>query len=376
MPAEQPMKQKPKRDRFRVAVLSVVKHDYVARGIASHPRFELVVVADDATCPEWIHERNRLFASERSIPYVRNVEQALRDFEVDVAVVSSEAERHCDLSIRAANLGVHIVQDKPMSTRLAECDRLVEAVTRNGVRFLLWNRNMLPAVQHAQSLVRSGAIGTPYAVHVDFYFSKDAGPPKGSRGPGDPPIDWLEFQRAAHIDGSDGGVGIEPMGELRIEGIYPLAYIRQITGADFRRVFARTACAFHQVNADHQVDDLASVSLEMSGGLVGTLAIGRIGAASHPNIGEIKLWILGSEGGLVVDEPRPEVAIYYRNQPAKEFRHRRVAVENDFLLADEFARAIDEGRDTLLDARLARAITATVEAAIRSGQSGRLESVV
>jgi len=79
---------------------------------------------------------------------------------------------------------------------------------------------------------------------------------------------------------------------------------------------------------------------------------------------------------LVVDEPRPEVAIYYRNQPAKEFRHRRVAAENDFLLADEFARAIDEDRDTLLDARLARAITATVEAAIRSGQSGRLESVV
>ena len=240
------MKPKPKRDRFRVAVLSVVKHDYVARGIASHPRFELVVVADDATCPEWIHERNSLFASERGIPYVRNVEQALHDFDVDVAVVSSEAERHCDLSIRAANRGVHVVQDKPMSTRRTECDRLVEAVTRNDVRFLLWNRNLLPAVQHAQSLVQSGAIGTPYAVHVDFYFSKDAGPPKGSRQPGDPPIDWLEFQRAAHVDGSDGGVGIEPMGELRIEGIYPLAYIRQITGADFLRVFARTACAFHQ----------------------------------------------------------------------------------------------------------------------------------
>mgnify|MGYP003335432800 CR=1 FL=1 len=299
----------------------------------------------------------------------------MHDFDVDVAVVSSEAERHCDLSIRAANRGVHVVQDKPMSTRRSECDRLVEAVTRNDVRFLLWNRNLLPAVQHAQSLVQSGAIGTPYAVHVDFYFSKDAGPPKGSRQPGDPPIDWLEFQRAAHVDGSDGGVGIEPMGELRIEGIYPLAYIRQITGADFLRVFARTACAFHQVNADHHVEDLASVTLEMSGGMVGTLAIGRIGAASHPNIGEIKLWILGSEGGLVVDEPRPEVALYYRNQPAKEFRHRRVAAENDFLLADELARAIDERRDTLLDARLARAITATVEAAVRSGQSGRLESV-
>lgn len=361
--------------RLRVAVLSVVKHDYVARGLASHPRFELVVVADDPGCPDWVHERNEKFASEFAIPYIRDVDRALGDFDIDVAVVSSEAERHCDLSIRAANRRIHVVQDKPMSTRLSECDRLVEAVTRNDIRFLLWNRNLLPAVQHAKALVQSGAIGTPYAIHVDFYFSKDAGPPKGSRQAGDPKIDWLDFQRAAHRDGSDGAVGVEPMGELRNEGIYPLAYIRQLTGVNFLRVFARTACAFHQVNADHQVEDLATVSLEMSGGMVGTLALGRIGAASHPNLGEIKIWILGSEGGLVVDEPRPEVAIYYRDQPTQEFRKRRVAAENDFLLAEEFASAIDQQRETMLDARLAREITATVEAAVRSGSSGKLESV-
>ena len=34
-------------DPFRVLVLSVVKHDYIARGVASHPRCELAAVADD-----------------------------------------------------------------------------------------------------------------------------------------------------------------------------------------------------------------------------------------------------------------------------------------------------------------------------------------
>ena len=34
--------------KFRVAVLSVVKHDYLPRAVAAHPRFELVVVTDDA----------------------------------------------------------------------------------------------------------------------------------------------------------------------------------------------------------------------------------------------------------------------------------------------------------------------------------------
>ena len=50
---------------FRCAVLSAVKHDYVARGLASHPRFELAVVADDPGVPEWAHERNQQFADLR-----------------------------------------------------------------------------------------------------------------------------------------------------------------------------------------------------------------------------------------------------------------------------------------------------------------------
>ena len=356
--------------KFRCAVLSVVKHAYVPHGVAAHPRFDLVVVADDPSEPAWVHERNEKFAAEYSIPYVKDVDVAMRDYDVQVAVVSSQAERHCDLSVRAANAGLHVVQDKPMSTRLSECDRVVEAVERAGVKFLLWNRNFLPALIQARREIEGGAIGLPYAIHVDFYFSKDSGPPKGSRKAGDSPNNWLERQIEAHSDGSDGGVGVEPMGELKIEGIYPLAYLRMLTGVDVQRVFARTTSMFHQVNADNDVDDLATVTLEMEHGIVGSLCIGRIGAASHPDIGEIKIHVLGSEGALVISEARPEVSIYYRDQPAKEFRSVRVAIENDFLLMDDFARAIDTGSETVLDARAGRAITATVEAASASGRSG------
>lgn len=361
--------------QFRCAVLSVVKHAYVPRGVASHPRFELVVVADDPDQPDWVHERNQKFADEYDIPYVRNVEQAIAEYDVQVAVVSPEAERHCDLSVRAADAGLHVVLDKPMSTRLSECDRLVDAVARNGVKSMMWNRNFLPALIHARELIESGEIGDPYAIHVDFYFAKDCGPPIGSLGADDPPINWLEHQIAAHVDGSDGGVGREAMGELKIEGIYPLAYIRMLMQSDVERVFARTAAHFHQVHADNNVEDLATVTLEMTGGRVGTLSIGRIGAASHPDIGEIKVHVLGSKGGLVISEARPEVSIYYRGQPATEFRNRRMAIDNDFLIMDNFATAIDSDGDTILDAVAGRAIAATVEAALESGRTGKAVAV-
>ena len=359
------------RKKFRVAVLSVVKHDYLPRAVAAHPRFELVVVTDDAGQSDWVHERNQRFADEFGISYLRDISKAIAEYELDMAVVSSEAERHCDLAVRAADAGLHVIADKPMSTRLSECDRLVEAVQRNKVKFLLWNRNFLPAVIQAKEAVQSGAIGELHAIHVDFYFSKDAGPPKGTRQHGDPPINWLERQLEAHADGSDGGVGIEAMGELQIEGIYPLGYIRMLTDANVRRVFARTATHFHQVNVDNHVDDLATVSLELDNGIVGSLCIGRIGAASHPDIGEIKIHAIGSKGGIVISEARPEVSIHYRDQPPLEFKNERVANENDFLLVDNFARALDTGSEPILNARGGRDIAATVFAAVESGKTGQ-----
>ena len=355
----------------RVAVLSVVKHAYLPRAVAAHPQFDPVVVADDASEPDWVHERNELFAREIGVPYVRDVERAIREFDVSVAAVSPQAERHYDLSVRAANLGLHVVQDKPMSTTLSECDRLVDANEKAGVKFLMWNRNFLPAIVQTREAIASGAIGDLQTIHCDFYFSKDSGPPKGTREPGDPPINWLERQIEAHADGSDGGVGREPMGELEIEGIYPLAYLRLLIGAEVKRVFARTTAHFHQANFDNDVEDLATVSLEMEGGALATLCIGRIGAASHPDIGEIKLHLLGTEGALVMTEARPEVSVFYRDQPAKEFRNRRVANQNDYLLMQNLCEAIENDDDTILNVRSSRAIFATVQAAIESGRSGR-----
>ena len=358
-------------ENLRVAVLSVVKHDYVPLGVIAHPRFQPVVIADDATEPEWVHQRNEELAAELGVPYVRDVERALSDFGAQVAVVSSQPERHCALSVRAANAGLHVVQDKPMSTRLSECDRLVEAVERNKVKFLMWNRNPMPAVLRARQEIESGTIGSPFAVHVDFYFASDQGPPKGSRRPEDKPINWLEAQIAAHPDGRDGGVGIEPMGELKIEGIYPLGYIRALTGADVERVFARTTAHFHQLHFDNGVEDLATVTLEMERGILGTLAIGRIGAAGHPDGSYIKIHVLGSEGALVVNEALPEISIYHREPQGVQARNFRVAGDYEYLLMEDLLHAIETDGTTMLDARAGRAICATVEAAIESGRSGK-----
>ena len=356
--------------RFRGLVLSVVKHAYIPEAVAAHRQFELVAVADQLGVPEWVHTRNQNFAERFSIPYLSDITGAIKKYRPDVAVVSSETERHCELAVEAAKAGLHIIVDKPLSNQLNECDRLVNAVRAADVRTLVWNRNFMPALQQTLSAVHAGRIGKIRAIHCDFYFAKDAGPPKGSRSGNDPPINWLKRQIDAHADGSDGAVGIQPMGELEVEGIYPLAYIHALCGAPIKSVFARTASHFHQAHVDHAIDDLATVTLEMEGGVVGSLCIGRIGAASHPDLGAIKLHLIGTEGSLVVHESRPEVASFYRGQPASEFPHRRIADQYEYLLMEEFSKAIETGAETSLDVTVGREICRIIDACLRSARSG------
>ncbi len=360
---------------YKAIAFSVVKHDYIALAAEAHPSFDIVAVCDEAQAPDWVHERNQEYADRFDIPYIRDLSQAIQELQPEVAIVSPQAERHCELSIQAAEKGLHVIVDKPLSTTLAECDRLVETIQKHRVKCLVWNRNFLPALVQATQTIESGAIGKLESIHCDFYFSKDAGPPKGSRKDGDPPINWLERQIEAHADGSDGGVGEKAMGELEIEGIYPLGYIRLLAPNKIQKVFARTATHFHQANVDNDVDDLATVTLEMEDGVVGSLCIGRIGAASHPDIGEIKLHILGSEGALVISEARPEVSLYYKEQPPLEFKNIRIADENNFLLLESFIEAIEKNSDTILDAQGGRDICSVVEACVRSGKSGKVEVV-
>ena len=336
-----------------VLVMGGVKHLYIVQGLAAHPRFELVAVTDEEDAPDWVHERNEAAAAAFGLPYVRGVSAAIARCRPRVACVSPEVGRHARLSVVAAEAGLHIVQDKPMALTLGECDRVVAAVEKAGVRFLMWNRNTFPSILQACEVLAGGGLGDPRAVHVDFFFAKDAGVLLGSGEPEEIPA------------------GHEVLGELTVEGIYPLAYIHALLGVPARRVFARTTAHFFQRHADRGVEDLASLTLEMEDGTLGSVCIGRIGEASHPNIGELRLHILGTRGAFVVAEPRPEVSVYARALKPEDHRQRRVGVDYERRLLDNFARAIDTGSDTLMTARDSRAIAATVLAAVESGRIGR-----
>ena len=225
-----------------VIALGGARHCYFAHAAAGgHARFRLVAVADAASTPDWSLARARRLAAELQVPFEDDIDAAISRYRPQAACVSPATSRHAELTEIACAAGLHVIQDKPMAHTLEDCTRIVRAVRRAGTRFLLWNRNGAPAIRQARDLLERGALGALRAIHVDFYFAKDAGPRIGEGRPVPPDPGW------------------EPLGELSVEGIYPLAYIAHLARSPVATVFARATSHFHRRHRDHGIEDLASL---------------------------------------------------------------------------------------------------------------------
>jgi predicted dehydrogenase/nucleoside-diphosphate-sugar epimerase len=107
---------------------------------------------------------------------------ALQAFHPDVIHVLTPPSSHCDLSVKALEMGSHVFVEKPMAQTAAECDRMMAAAAAAG-RVLSVNHSarMDPVVLRALEAVRSGACGDVLA--VDFLRSSDYPPYRGGALP-------------------------------------------------------------------------------------------------------------------------------------------------------------------------------------------------
>ena len=60
----------------------------------------------------------------------------LADDAIDAVLISTHHDTHVTLGVAAAEAGKHILMEKPMSMTVTQCDAVVEAVDRAGVRLM------------------------------------------------------------------------------------------------------------------------------------------------------------------------------------------------------------------------------------------------
>ena len=110
-----------------------------------------VVTGDRAKGERWAIDcgfsRDNIFSYE-------TMDQMAHRAEIDAVYVVTPNALHAAHTIAAANAGKHVICEKPMAVSVAECDAMIEACKRNGVRLMIGYR--LHYEPHNAELIRYG----------------------------------------------------------------------------------------------------------------------------------------------------------------------------------------------------------------------------
>ncbi len=94
-----------------------------------------------------------------------NVDDLLKDPEIDAVEILTPHDTHCEITIKAANAGKHISLQKVPAMTITEMDAMISATKKNNVYFRVFENNRYhPPYQKAMKLIRSGVIGKPETV--------------------------------------------------------------------------------------------------------------------------------------------------------------------------------------------------------------------
>lgn len=101
------------------------------------------------------------FAAEHDIPKVyESYEDVLSDPEVTGVEILVPHHLHRDLTIKACNAKKHVSVQKPMALNLKECDDMIEAAKRNGVKLKVYENFVhYPPYLLLKDLIAKGEIG-------------------------------------------------------------------------------------------------------------------------------------------------------------------------------------------------------------------------
>jgi phthalate 4,5-cis-dihydrodiol dehydrogenase len=111
------------------------------------------------------------FAREFGARTYGSVEALCGDPNVDAVYILSPNRFHAEHAILAAEHGKQVFADKPMATSLEDCDRMIAAAERNGVRLLVGHTQSLDlGIQAMARLVNSGELGQPLMFQT-WYFN-------------------------------------------------------------------------------------------------------------------------------------------------------------------------------------------------------------
>jgi predicted dehydrogenase len=310
-----------------------------------------------AACCDVDEGRARALADQYGAPHVfTDVQALLTSGTVDMVTICTPHPSHAGLVIAAAEAGIHVLCEKPLTIDLSEADRMVEAAERAGIKFGgIFQRRFWPAAQRVHEAVEAGDLGRMTLAECQVriwrpreYFDRDEWRGK-----------WT----------TEGG------GALMNQAVHAIDLFQWYMGP-VKEIFGRYATLLHGDYIDVEDTVVATVVFEN-----GALGIIEAATTVNPNMG-FKVAVHGTKGGLLslYEQPEGVAGVIDLNTIAGQEEHTDVYAEGresvpgfpEFhrLQIADFVRAVRDDRQPAVTGAEARKALEIILAIYHSSRTG------
>ena len=94
--------------------------------------------------------------------------------EIDVVVICTPNGLHAEHTIKALKSGCHVLCEKPMATKVQDCNDMIKAATKANKRLMIVKQNRFnPAIQVVKKLLENKHLGKLYSVQVNCFWNRN-----------------------------------------------------------------------------------------------------------------------------------------------------------------------------------------------------------
>lgn len=123
---------------------------------------------------EWT---NKYGIPEENIYNYQNFDEIAKNDAIDVVYVALPNSMHADFSIRAAKAGKHVICEKPMAMNVEECDAIINACKKYGVKLGIGYRlHSEPYTKEVKRLVKNKTFGGIDYISADAAYRSMSNP--------------------------------------------------------------------------------------------------------------------------------------------------------------------------------------------------------
>ncbi len=301
---------------------------------AAHCYLAGIVTGTPSKEQQWMKQYN---IPKANVYNYENFDEIAKNDSIDIVYVVLPNSMHAEFSIRAAKAGKHVICEKPMAVSVAECDAIIAACEKAGVKLSVGYRMQSdPYTKEIKRLVKEKTFGDVHYVSSDAAYI--------SRGN---PDQW----RLNHA--LSGG------GALMNMGVYSIQSNIYGTGTNPTSVAAQQFSTMPEYFKD--TDETITAQMQFPNGVVGTMF------TSH-NANANRLFVNFRRGWAELNPCHNYGPLAGKTSDGKEikFPHK----SQQMLQMDDFAKHIKTGSTNFAPGEMGKRDMIIVEAIYQSIKEG------